>query len=476
MWVTVAILVVLITFIWALTGRPRGLPPGPTCYPIIGNFGLIKPSEAVQAHRNLRKKYGDIYTIMIFHKPMVIVHGYDNIRELLVHQGDVFSERPITIGNAVLNKGKGLVGSSGALWKDQRTFALTTLRKFGFGKRCLQTQIMDEVDCLMEELEKLENKPFDIQNILNTSVSNVICSLLFGKRFGYEDAKFKHLIVLLNKLFLTGSASSPVSIFPVLRFLPIFNFNTVKKIFRDVDAFIKGIIDGHRQNFDKSNINDFIDAFLLEQTRKGERDTTFTDDQMIISVREFFAAGTETTSTTLRWALLFLIHHPDWQTILQRDIDGVIGQCQPKMEHKDQLPSVEAFILEVQRHANLTPLAVPHAPKEDFHFKGYMIPKRTFTFFSLDSVMTDPNIFPEPFKFAPERFLNESGKCSGEQKEKLIPFSTGRRICLGEPLAKMELFLFLTRFLQKFRIRSENPRTSSTFGGNAGTYEHIKTF
>ena len=148
----------------------------------------------------------------------------------------------------------------------------------------------------------------------------------------------------------------------------------------------------------------------------------------MISVREFFAAGTETTSTTLRWALLFLIHHPDWQTKLQRDIDEVIGQGQPKMEHKDQLPSVEAFILEVQRHSNITPNSVPHAPREDFHFKGYIIPKGTFTLISLDSVMTDPEIFPDPFKFSPKRFLDESGKCCGEQKEKLIPFSTGKAI------------------------------------------------
>lgn len=83
----------------------------------------------------------------------------------------------------------GLLWSSGSMWKEQRTFALTTMRKLGFGKRCLQGQIMEEVDCLMEELEKYGNKPFDIQNILNTSVSNVICSLLFGKRFDGNNVR-----------------------------------------------------------------------------------------------------------------------------------------------------------------------------------------------------------------------------------------------------------------------------------------------
>ncbi|XP_052702727.1 cytochrome P450 2C14-like [Crassostrea angulata] len=474
MWVTVAIVVVLIALIWRYTGRPKGLPPGPTCYPIIGNVGLFKPSEAIQAHRKLRKKYGDIYTIMTFHKPMIAVHGYENIRELLVKHGDLFSDRPLTIMNGVFNKGKGLIWSSGPLWKEQRTFALTTMRKFGFGKRCLQNQIMEEVDCLMEELEKYGNKPFDIQNTLNISVSNVICSMLFGNRFDYEDARFKHLIVLLNKLFATSSPSSPAVIFPILRHLPMSRVDTMQNVFAEIDGFANEVIEEHRKNFDGNNVNDFIDAFLLEQKVAGEN-TSFTDEQLKISVREFFGAGTETTSTTLRWALLFLIHFPDWQKKLRDDIDAVIGQSQPKMEHKEQLPLVEAFILEVQRHANIFPLT-PHAPKEDFTYKGYYLPKGTFVFFALDSVLTDPDIFPEPSKFKPERFLDNEGKCNGEQKEKLIPFSTGRRVCLGESLAKMELFLFLTRLLQKFEVKPENSECLPPLQGDLGITNILKSF
>lgn len=169
----------------------------------------------------------------------------------------------------------GLLWSSGSMWKEQRTFALTTMRKFGFGKRCLQGQIMEEVDCLMEELEKYGNKPFDIQNILNTSVSNVICSLLFGKRFDYEDAKFKHLIILLNKLLSTSSSSSPAFIFPILRHLTKSRFIKVQNIFADIDEFTSEIIVEHKRNFDGNNVRDFIDGFLLEQ-KQAEENTTFT--------------------------------------------------------------------------------------------------------------------------------------------------------------------------------------------------------
>lgn len=107
MWITVAIVVVLVALIWRLTGRPKGLPPGPTCYPVIGNVGLFKPSEATQAHRKLRKQYGDFYTLMIFHKPVIFISGFQHIREILVKHGEVFSERPRVYTSEIIAKRKG---------------------------------------------------------------------------------------------------------------------------------------------------------------------------------------------------------------------------------------------------------------------------------------------------------------------------------------------------------------------------------
>ena len=107
MWITLAIVVVLFALIWAVTGRPKGLPPGPTCYPVIGNVGLFKPTEATQAHRKLRQQYGDFYTLMIFHKPVIFISGFHHIRELLVKHGDVFSERPRVYTSEIIAKRKG---------------------------------------------------------------------------------------------------------------------------------------------------------------------------------------------------------------------------------------------------------------------------------------------------------------------------------------------------------------------------------
>ena len=172
---------------------------------------------------------------------------------------------------------QGLAWSSGAWWKEQRTFALTTMRRFGFGRRCLQGQVMEEVDCLMDEFEKYEGKPFNVQNQLKTSVSNVICSLLFGKRFDYEDTKFKRLMDLLNTLLAVLNFSSPAFIFPELSKVKFFHFNDANPTLKALSEFIGEMVEEHRQNFDENNINDYIDAYLLEQKqRTSEINTTFT--------------------------------------------------------------------------------------------------------------------------------------------------------------------------------------------------------
>jgi hypothetical protein len=166
------------------------------------------------------------------------------------------------------------------LWKEQRTFALTAMRKFGFGRRCMESQIMEEVDCLIEELEKYENEAFDIQTLLNTSVSNVICSLLFGKRFEYDDSKFKRLIFILNKMFSTGNSSSPANIFPMLRHIKFFSLDSLLEIVHSLEIFVSEMIEEHKKKFDENNINDYIDAFLLEQKqRSNEVETTFTGNK-----------------------------------------------------------------------------------------------------------------------------------------------------------------------------------------------------
>ena len=105
--------------------------------------------------------------------------------------------------------------SSGALWKEHRTFALTTLRNFGFGKRSLENQIREEVELFLNDISDTGGKPFDIQSILSISVSNVICSIAFGRHYDHNDKRLLLLLKMMNK-----NVSTPrgiMNLFPWLR-------------------------------------------------------------------------------------------------------------------------------------------------------------------------------------------------------------------------------------------------------------------
>ncbi|KAL5007452.1 hypothetical protein ScPMuIL_016258 [Solemya velum] len=136
---------------------------------------------------------------------------------------------------------------------------------------------------------------------------------------------------------------------------------------------------------------------------------------------------------------------------MRAEMDEVIGKDRkPSLKDRTDLPYCEATIMEVLRIANIAPTAVPQYTSQDTTLNGFHIPKSTMVFANLDSVLHDPNLWRDPHIFHPERFMKADG--SLDKPDEFIPFSIGRRVCLGESLARMELFLFLTSMVQRFEF------------------------
>ncbi|XP_051002399.1 cytochrome P450 2C37-like isoform X13 [Acomys russatus] len=441
--------------LWKQSSERRKLPPGPTPLPVIGNFLQIDGKNINQTFTKLSKAYGPVFTLYLGGQPTVVLHGYEAVKEALIDHGEEFAGRGrLPVFDKVV-KGMGVAFSSGNIWKDTRRLSLMTLRNLGMGKRSIEDRVQEEAQCLVEELRKTNGSPCDPTFILGCAPCNVICSIIFQNRFDYKDEDFLNLMQRLNEN--THILSSPwlqvCNTFPILLDICPGSHNTFFKNIACIKSYLLEKIKEHEKSVDVTNPRDFIDYFLIKG-RQEKHNQLFnnTHEHLAATVTDLFTGGTETTSTTMRYALLLLMKHPHVTAKVQEEIDRVVGRHRsPCMQDRSQMPYTDAMIHEVQRFIDFVPNSLPHAVTCDVKFRNYLIPKGTTVIASLSSVLNDNKEFPNPEMFDPGHFLDEKGNF--KKSDYFMPFSTGKRICAGEGLARMELFLFLTTILQNFKLK-----------------------
>ena len=176
---------------------------------------------------------------------------------------------------------------------------------------------------------------------------------------------------------------------------------------------------------------------------------------MVSVIKSLILAGTETTSTTINWCVLFCLHHPQVQEKVFNEIKTHVGTGRtPNTSDIPNLRYLSAVIRETQRLGSVAPI-LSRLVTSNFEVQGFLIPKDSQLMLNLTSALQDEGTWENPDKFLPERFLDASGNLI--KPNALIPFGIGRRLCPGESLAKMELDLFLSAMFQRFRFEPEDP-------------------
>ncbi|XP_067453519.1 cytochrome P450 2J2-like [Thunnus thynnus] len=383
----------------------------------------------------------------------VFVTGWKMVKEAIVTQADNFVDWPYIpmVTRIYSGNSAGLFFSNGKMWRTQRRFAMATLRTFGLAKSTIEQSICEESRHLQEAMEKEKGEPFDPVPLLNNAVANIICQIMFGRRFDYSDKNFQSMLKNLTEMaYLEGSIWALLyNAFPALmKHLPG-PHNDIFSNSKSLEASIRSEIEKHKLDLDPSNPRDYIDTFLLEEKKKKDPHTGFNIETLLVCTIDLLEAGTETSATTFSSIVLTLLPHPEK---VQGEIDRVVGQSrQPTLADRPNMPYADAVIHEIQRMGNIVPLGFPKMASKDTTLGGYFIPKGTAITTILSSVLFDKDEWATPDIFNPEHFLDSEGNF--RRRDAFLPFSAGKRVCLGEHLARMELFLFFTCLLPMSRYK-----------------------
>ncbi|XP_075543684.1 uncharacterized protein LOC142578168 [Dermacentor variabilis] len=446
--------------LWLRIGRaPKGskLPPGPPGFPHIGHIPLRTNIFVLKKLKEWTKMYGPVFRVKVGFRNVVVLNDFESIKEALS-----MKELMNRSGNLVIDQVgfRGLMSLNGQAWHDNRRFCLHVLRDLGFGKTSMEEKLKEEAEYLAERIAEHRGEPFVIQDLLVPSTSNNVTALVFGKRYAYEDARRNFLDDRLKKLSRFVGARRLSALFPgwlnrLAARVPVLKNNLAGPILDGLLDFAKREIQEHETSLEEHSNRDFIDAYLKKiKENVPTGNSSFQMNSLIGNIFSFFVAGSSTVQETLQWHLLVCADKPDLvQRRIQQEIDQVIGRERPpSWADHTAMPFTVAVLWEVYRWRTVTPLGIPRTAAENVVFKSHFIPKGTIVIANLRAVHMNPEYWKDPEEFNPLRFLNEDGSRLLPKPDQLIPFSVGKRMCPGETMATVEIFLYLTTILQKYDV------------------------
>ncbi|XP_050537443.1 cytochrome P450 18a1-like [Daktulosphaira vitifoliae] len=439
------------------------LPPGPWGVPFLGYAPFLPTHSTYLKYNELARRYGPICSFTLRGNTVVLLSDHRLIKT-------AFDMKQITgrpsDGYMDIIGGYGAVNSTGKLWESQRKFLHLVLRHMGMtftghNRLNMENRIMIEVSSLIDTFHKTCGNPIDLNaGSLCLAITNVISSVTMGVRFESDDPRFARYMQMVDEGFKLFGMLRPVSMFSPRRCI-----EDERKIQeklsqnrREMADYFQTIIDEHRSTFDSDSIRDLVDAYLLEIKNAEDTGTMGQlfqgldpDRQIQQILGDLFSSSMETIKNTMLWAMVYMLNYPKVMAKVQDEIDSVVGRYKsPVLDDYPQLPYTQATLYEVLRKSSITPLGTTHATTSEVTLSGYRIPVGAQIIPLQHYVHNDPNLWDEPEAFKPERFINAEGKV--KKPDCFLPFGVGRRKCLGETLAQMELYLFFSNMLHEFDV------------------------
>ncbi|KAA0039671.1 7-ethoxycoumarin O-deethylase-like [Cucumis melo var. makuwa] len=439
--------------------RRPSLPPGPRGLPLVGYLPFLSPN----LHHNfadLAKVYGSILKLHLGTKLCIVLTSPSSVNEALRHQETIFSIRDTTVVALLSSYG----GSDIVFTQDENNWK--KLRKI-FTRKMLSKSNLDasyslrrqEVRKVIKGVFESAGTPIDIGKLGFVAALKSVMAMTWGGSGGLIgvdgtdlDAKFREAVDEMMVLLATPNLSD---LFPVLgRFDLQGVVRKMKKVMCVFDEIFNSAIEEQRKRGGNGMENRGFLQFLLEIMEGEDSSESITENNLKALLMDIVIGGTDTTSTTVEWAISELIKQPNTMNKVIEELTKVVGLNQMVEEfHLPKLNFLDAVVKETLRLHPPLPLLVPRTSSQTTTFGEYTIPKGSTIYFNIWAIQRDPKVWDNPLNFEPERFLNESSEnlydFTGNRIE-FCPFGSGKKSCAGIPLAKRLLVLILASLLHGF--------------------------
>lgn len=447
----------LAAIIYVLKLRPTRLPPGPNPLPIIGNLHQLG-TEPHQSLASFSKIYGSFISLKLGAITTIVVSSPEIAKDILHKHDQDFSSRSVIDSVRALDHHNFSViwQPASDYWRNirkicavqifstQRLDALQTVRQKKVAELLSYTS-----EC--SDGGRAVNIALAVYTTVLNSLANTIFSTDLAKYESSESQEFKHYV---SEVMKEAGKPNLADYIPALRLVDPQGIRRRMAIyFRKLLEIFDGIIDQRLRSRDSSVCKDALDH-LLELTKEDGSELTVHDIKHLFL--DLFAAGTDTTSGTLEWAMAELLHNPDKMAKARAELEQIPDKMNPIQESDIQrLPYLQAIVKETLRLHPPAPLLVPHKAGKDVEICGYVVPKNAQILFNVWAMSRDEKVWEKANSFMPERFLDKEIDFRGRDYE-LIPFGAGRRICPGLSLANRTIHVILGSLIRSFEWKLEN--------------------